>query len=310
MVAKPGTTESPRARSEEAARRLAGIALMMATLVCFTGIDTSAKWLARDLPPLEITFFRYCGAFLLSASVFNPVTSRHAWRSGRPGLQALRALMLLGSTLFNFMALRSLQLAETMSIVFAVPFVVAILSVPLLGEKVGRGRWGAIVLGFVGVLLVTRPTPSHFDPAMLWAFGNVGCYALYVIVTRLLSRVDSAASLLVWSAGLPVLFLAPFMPAIWVMPSGATAWVLLAATGAFGALGHFFLILAFSRAPASMLSPFIYTQIVWMTLSGWLVFGDVPGGWTIAGASVVVASGLWLVRLEHRRPKAAASPAA
>ena len=310
MVAKPGTTESPRARSEEAARRLAGIALMMATLVCFTGIDTSAKWLARDLPPLEITFFRYCGAFLLSALVFNPVTSRHAWRSGRPGLQAFRALMLLGSTLFNFMALRSLQLAETMSIVFAVPFVVAILSVPLLGEKVGRGRWGAIVLGFVGVLLVTRPTPSHFDPAMLWAFGNVGCYAFYVIVTRLLSRVDSAASLLVWSAGLPVLFLAPFMPAIWVMPSGATAWVLLAATGACGALGHFFLILAFSRAPASMLSPFIYTQIVWMTLSGWLVFGDVPGGWTIAGASVVVASGLWLVRLEHGRPKAAASSAA
>lgn len=310
MVAKPGTTESPRARSEEAARRLAGIALMMATLVCFTGIDTSAKWLARDLPPLEITFFRYCGAFLLSALVFNPVTSRHAWRSGRPGLQAFRALMLLGSTLFNFMALRSLQLAETMSIVFAVPFVVAILSVPLLGEKVGRGRWGAIVLGFVGVLLVTRPTPSHFDPAMLWAFGNVGCYALYVIVTRLLSRVDSAASLLVWSAGLPVLFLAPFMPAIWVMPSGATAWVLLAATGVFGALGHFFLILAFTRAPASMLSPFIYTQIVWMTLSGWLVFGDVPGGWTIAGASVVVASGLWLVRLEHGRPKAAGSSAA
>ena len=309
-MAKPGTTESPRARSAEAARRLAGIGLMMATLVCFTGIDTSAKWLARDLPPLEITFFRYCGAFLLSALVFNPVTSRHAWRSGRPGLQAFRALMLLGSTLFNFMALRSLQLAETMSIVFAVPFVVAILSVPLLGEKVGRGRWGAIVLGFVGVLLVTRPTPSHFDPAMLWAFGNVGCYALYVIVTRLLSRVDSAASLLVWSAGLPVLFLAPFMPAIWVMPSGATAWVLLAATGVFGALGHFFLILAFTRAPASMLSPFIYTQIVWMTLSGWLVFGDVPGGWTIAGASVVVASGLWLVRLEHERPKAAGSSAA
>ena len=306
MATEAETTTELHDAHAERSRRLAGIALMMAALVCFTGIDTSAKWLARTLPPLEITFFRYAGAFVFAALVFNPVTARHAWISRRPALQAFRALLLLGSTLFNFLALRHLQLAETMSIVFAVPFLVALLSVPLLGERVGRDRWGAIAVGFLGVLLVTRPTPSHFDPSMLWAFGNVVCYGLYVIVTRKLATVDSAASLLLWSAGLPVLFVAPMMPAVWVAPTEPIQWALLALAGFCGALGHFLLILAYTRAPAAMLSPFIYTQIVWMVLSGWLIFGDVPGGWTLAGGAVVISSGLWLVRLEHRRRNAAA----
>ena len=295
--------------SKEASRRLVGIGLMMAALVCFTAIDTSAKWLGRSLPPLEITFFRYFFAFLLSAIVFNPVTAPHAWTTRRPALQILRAFFLLGSTAFNFVALRHLQLAETMSIVFGVPFLVAVLAVPLLGETVGGRRWAAIAVGFLGVLLVTRPTPSHFDPAMLWAFAAAGCYAGYVLVTRMLSGLDSAASLLLLPAGAGVVIVAPFLPSIWVTPPTALHWGLLALAGLAGATGHFLLILAYGRAPASMLSPFIYAQIVWMTLSGWLVFGDVPGAWTIAGAGVVIASGLWLVRLEQGRRNAAADAA-
>lgn len=295
--------------SKDASRRLVGIGLMMAALVCFTTIDTSAKWLGRSLPPLEITFFRYLFAFLLAAMVFNPVRAPHAWTTRRPALQLLRAFFLLGSTGFNFVALRHLQLAETMSIVFGVPFLVAILAVPLLGEKVDGRRWAAIAVGFLGVLLVTRPTPSHFDPAMLWAFAAAGCYAGYVLVTRMLSGLDSAASLLLLPAGAGVVIVAPFLPAIWVTPPTLQHWGLLALAGLAGATDHFLLILAYGRAPASMLSPFIYAQIVWMTLSGWLVFGDVPGGWTIAGACVVIASGLWMVRLEQGRRNAAVDPA-
>ena len=289
-------------------RRLVGVALMMGALVCFTAIDTSAKWLSRSLPALEVTFFRYLVAFVLSAVVFNPVTARHAWRTRRPGLQILRALFLLGSTAFNFVALRHLQLAETMSIVFGVPFVVAVLSGPLLGETVGGRRWAAIVVGFLGVLLVTRPTPSHFDPAMLWAFAAAGCYAGYVLVTRMLAGLDSAASLLLIPAGASVTMVAPFLPAVWVTPPGPVEWSLLVVAGLAGATGHFLLILAYGRAPASALSPLMYFQIVWMTLSGWLVFGDVPGPWTIAGAGVVVTSGLWLVHLERGRRNVAETP--
>jgi len=302
VVDRTDTDEAAPAGAEtERSGRLVGIGLMMAALVCFTAIDTSAKWLGRTLPPLEITFFRYFVAFLLSAIVFNPVTARHAWTTRRPALQILRACFLLGSTAFNFVALRYLQLAETMSIVFAVPFVVAILSVPILGEQVGGRRWAAIAVGFLGVLLVTRPTPSHFDPAMLWAFAAASCYAGYVIVTRMLTGVDSAASLLLLPAGAAVVMIAPFVPAIWVTPPTLLHWGLLALTGLAGATGHFLLILAYGRTPASALSPFIYAQIVWMTLAGWLIFGDVPSSFTVIGAAVVVASGLWLVHMERGR---------
>ena len=297
----PQGQPEPNDGRAERRNRLVGIGLMMATLMLFTGLDTTAKWLGRSLPPIEIAFFRYLIAFLAGALVFNPWRTPTAWTSRRPVLQALRALLLLGSTVFNFIALQHLQLAETMSIAFGTPFMVAVLSVPLLGETVGRHRWAAITLGFVGVLLVTRPTPSHFDPAMILAFGNAICYAFYVIVTRMLANVDSTASLLIWSAGLPVLLIAPFLPAVWVVPSGAADWVPLIAIGLFGAVAHFLLILAYARAPASALSPFIYTQIVWMTLAGYLVFGDVPGVWTLAGGAVVIASGLWLVVHERLR---------
>lgn len=297
---RPAAPLSQDARAERL-RRLSGIGLMLAALFCFTGIDTSAKWLVHTLPPFEITFFRYLVAVVAASIVFNPVTTPGAWTTRRPWLQGLRALFLLGSTVFNFQALRHLQLAETMSISFGVPFLVAILSVPLLGETIGGRRWGAIAVGFVGVLMVTRPTSSHFDPAMLWAFASAGCYTGYVIVTRKLSSLDSTASLLLLSAALPVVLLAPFMPAIWVWPTQGLEWALLVTAGLCGAMGHFLFILASSRAPASILSPFIYSQIVWMTLSGWLVFDDVPGFWTLAGGAVVIASGLWLVSMERER---------
>lgn len=301
---EPEKTAAPRTETDPS-ERLVGIGLMMVTLVCFTAVDTVAKWLGRSIPPLEITFFRYFVAFVLSAIVFNPVTARHAWSTRRPALQILRACFLLCSTIFNFFALRHLQLAETMSIVFGVPFLVAVLAVPLLGERVEGSRWAAIAVGFLGVLLVTRPTPSHFDPAMLWAFASAGCYAGYVLVTRMLSGLDSAASLLLLPAGAAVVMLGPFVPAIWVTPPTPLHWGLLCFTGLGGATGHFLLILAYGRTPASALSPFIYVQIVWMTLAGWLVFGDVPSTFTVVGASVVVASGLWLVHMERGRRNAA-----
>jgi drug/metabolite transporter (DMT)-like permease len=213
----------------------------------------------------------------------------------------VRGLCLLGSTVFNFIALGHLQLAETMTIAFSAPFLIALLSGLFLGERIEPARWGAIVVGFAGVLLVTRPTGGSFDPMMLVAFANIVCYAVYAMITRLLAGVDSSQSMLLIPAGVAVAALAPTLIGHWVTPQGASTWGLLLVIGVFGAAGHMLLILAFSRAPASVVAPFTYTQIVWMTLSGWVFFGDVPGGWTIAGAVVVIASGLWLLWQERRR---------
>jgi drug/metabolite transporter (DMT)-like permease len=281
------------------AQRLQAIGLMCLALVCFTGIDTSAKWLGQRLPSLEVSFFRYLVAFLVAAAVLNPVSVPEAWRTRRPWLQALRGLCLLGSTVFNFWALQKLQLAETVSIGFSAPLMIAVLSGPILGEVVGLRRWAAILVGFVGVLVIARPSPGHLDPAMGLAFANVVCYAIYAIVTRKLSTVDSAASMLVLSAAIAVVILAPAMPTLWVWPAGAFEWGIVLLMGTCGALGHFLMILAFGRAPASVVAPFAYGQILWMGAAGYLVFGDVPAKETLAGVAIVVASGLWLLWMER-----------
>lgn len=292
-----GSDDRPAA---ERRRRLSGIGLMCLALVCFTGIDTSAKWLGGALPSLEVAFFRYLVAFLIAASVFSPWRVPSAWRTRRPLLQILRGLCLLGSTVFNFMALRHLQLAETMSIAFSAPLMIALLSALVLGERIDLGRWFLIAVGFAGVLVVARPASDGFQPAMLLAFTNVACYAVYAIVTRKLAGIDTSGSMLIISAGLPIVALAPWLPSGWVWPQGIGTWTVLVVMGLCGAAGHFLLILAFARAPASVVAPFTYTQIVWMTLSGWLLFGDVPGLWTLIGAAIVVTSGLLLLGLEHR----------
>mgnify|MGYP001596192110 CR=1 FL=1 len=285
---------------EDGRRRLAGIGLMCLALLCFTGIDTSAKWLGRGLPPLEVAFVRYLVAAVIAALVFWPTRVPNAWVTRRPLLQLVRGLCLLGSTVFNFVALGHLQLAETMSISFSAPLLIALLSGPILGERIGASRWALIGLGFLGVVVVARPTGVGFHPAMFVAFANVGCYAVYAVITRRLAGVDSAASMLVFSTALPVFVLAPALPAVWVWPSSPSVWLVAAVMGACGALGHLLLILAFARAPASVVAPFTYTQILWMTLCGWLVFGDLPGVSTVLGGAIVMASGVGLLWLERR----------
>jgi drug/metabolite transporter (DMT)-like permease len=136
---------------------------------------------------------------------------------------------------------------------------------------------------------------------MLVAFLNICCYAAYAILTRRLSTSESPESLLLVPAAVAVVSLAPFVPSVWVTPSHALTWAVLLAIGCFGALGHFFLIAAFARAPASVVAPFGYTQIVWMTLAGWIIFADVPGFSTVLGGAVVILSGLWLLWRERRR---------
>lgn len=275
---------------------------MCVAVVCFTAIDASAKWLGQTyaLHPLEISFFRYLVAFLVAAVVFWPSRAPQAWRVHRPWLQGLRGLCLLGSTAFNFVALRHLQLAETMSIAFSAPLIIAALSGPVLGERVGLARWGAIGLGFLGVLVIARPTADGWQPAMLAAFANVACYAVYAVVTRRLAGVESSASMLIVSTGLPILILAPTLPVVWIAPHGVSVWLVVAIMGVCGAVGHLLLIHAFARAPASVVAPFGYTQIVWMALAGLIVFGDLPGRATVLGGAIVVASGLLLLALERR----------
>jgi drug/metabolite transporter (DMT)-like permease len=258
-----------------------------------------AKYLGTHMDTLQVVGVRYASAFLLTLLISNPLLRPDLLRTTRLRLQLERSLLLLGSTLFNFMAFRYLQLDEALAILFSTPFMVAILAGPILGEWVGWRRWIAIGIGFLGVLVVVRPGLGGLQWAALLSFASAVCYAFYSITTRFLARYDSAETTLFYSNMLGAAIMVPVLPTVWSPPRTWADAVMMVALGVFGAFGHYLLILAHRRAPASVLSPFMYTQLVWAMTFGYLVFADVPARWTLAGAAIVIASGLYLLHRER-----------
>jgi drug/metabolite transporter (DMT)-like permease len=285
--------------SHERASRLTGIALMCGAVACFAFLDTTAKYLNLHMSTLEVVWARYTGAFLLPFIVSNPWTRPGLVTTARPLLQVGRSVLLLVSTMCNFMALRYLQLDEAISIAFSTPFFVAALSGPILGEWVRWRRWTAISVGFLGVLVVTRPGPGSFQPAALLSLGGAMCYALYALSTRILARTDSNETTLFYSNIVGAAAMLPVVPFFWTTPTDALIIALMVATGALGSFGHYLLIAAHRLAPAAVLSPFIYTEIPLMIVLGFLVFADLPNRWTLTGAAIVVASGLYILHRER-----------
>ncbi len=280
--------------------RLLGIALMCGALACFSCLDAMAKYLNLHMDTLQVVWARYTGAFIVAVAISNPVTRPGLMRTGRPMLQVGRSVLLLASTLLNFMALRYLQLDQALSIVFSTPFFIAALSGPVLGEWVRWRRWMAIGVGFIGVLLVTRPGFGGIHPAALLSLVAALFYAAYNISTRMLSRTDSSETTLFYSNLVGALVMLPVVPFVWTTPSDPIVILVMIVCGAFGSVGHYLLIIAHRHAPPAVLAPFIYTQLVWAIILGYLVFADVPNRWTLAGAAVVVASGLYMLNRERK----------
>jgi drug/metabolite transporter (DMT)-like permease len=279
--------------------RLIGIALMCGALACFSCLDASAKWLTRDLPPLQVTWARYASSALIVFLIINPVTVPGVVRTKRPWLQGFRSLLLLASTAMNFFALQYLQLAETVSIMFMTPFLVALISGPLLGEWVGPRRLVAICIGFLGVLVVLRPGLGGLHPAAFLSVIGACCYAIFNLTTRMLAASDSSETTMFFSSLGGVVVLTPLLALFWVAPLGWQIWALMGVMGGFATLGHWLLIRAHRLAPAAVLAPFIYSQIVWMVLLGWWFFGQWPDRWTLVGGAIVIASGLYLLSRER-----------
>lgn len=279
--------------------RLTGIALMCAALACFSCLDATAKYLGGHMDTLQVVWARYTSAFVVALFMFNPISHPGMMRTRKPLLQIMRSALLLGSTILNFFAIRYLQLDQALSIMFATPLLVAALAGPMLGEWVGWRRWIAILAGFSGVLLVTRPGVGGIHPAALLSIGSTVCYGLYAVSTRILSRHDSTETTLFYSNLVGAAGMLPVLPFVWSTPDSLFVVFLMVVIGAFGSLGHYFLIAGHRLAPASVLAPFIYTQLVWTAALGYLVFGEVPNRWTLAGAAVVICSGLYLLYRER-----------
>jgi drug/metabolite transporter (DMT)-like permease len=280
-------------------RPLLGIGLMIASGLAFVLLDSTAKYLVRSYPVVEVVWARYFFSLVTVLTLLPRYGLFGLVGTARLGLQAGRGTLILATTLLAFVALRFLPIADTYAISFVAPVMVAAASVPLLGETIGRGQWLAILGGFLGVMVVVRPGLGAFSWAaalpLLMAVGNVAVQ----IMTRRMSVGERAATTMFYTSLAGSIGMSILLPFVWAPPSIA-AWLLMAMMGVAGFAGQLLLFLAFRAAPASLVSPFSYTQIVWAIPIGWLAFGDLPDAATLCGGAIVVFSGLALARLGRR----------
>ncbi|MGE5513084.1 MAG: DMT family transporter [Bacteroidota bacterium] len=280
---------------------LRGIGLMCLAIALFSCLDATAKYMAStlQLPVTQVTWLRFVSQFVLMAMAVGLVTLPRLLLTRKLVHQSVRSLLMLGSTVLNFLALRHLRLDQTQTIYFLTPLVVALLAGPYLGEWVGWRCMLAILVGFAGILVVVRPGYVAFHPAMALAFGSMLCYVVFLLLTRYLAEYDPPQVTLFYSMLAGALLLAPWAIADWMWPADALTWALLFSMGLWGGIGHYLVILAYRQAPASTLAPFIYLGLITHTAAGYLVFGQFPDTWTLAGAAIVIASGIYLVHRER-----------
>jgi drug/metabolite transporter (DMT)-like permease len=286
--------------ADSARNRLTGIGLISLTYVMFALLDGSAKWLVQSVPVIVVVWLRFVTQTLLASALLLPLRGRALVRTGHLRWHVVRGLMFCAMTGGNFWALQYLQLTVTASIFFTVPILIALMSAPLLGERMDARRWAAILVGFAGVLVIVRPGSAAFHPAMLLSMGNAVLYAGFNLMTRKLAAYDPPETIQFLPALVASVVLAPIALAAWRSPPGAVEWLVLCMMGVFGGTGHYLLALAHRYAPASTLAPFLYQQILYMALFGYLVFGSVPDAAVWLGAAIVIGSGLYLFARERR----------
>ncbi len=284
-----------------------GIAYALVGVLVFSIQDAMAKWLTADYAVMEILFFRGLFALIPCALIVSRTGGRASLRTRRLGHHLGRAALLMGALVCYYLAIRSMPLADAVAISFSAPLFMTALSVPLLGEHVGARRWAAVVVGFVGVLIVARPGSGAFDAAALLVVAASLFYAGAMIATRSLNRSESSGAIMFYFTLTSIVASAGFVPFQWVTPTPADA-ALLAALGLIGGFGAFFVVESFRHAPVAVIAPFDYSGLVWAALFGFVLWGDVPGPAVLTGAAVIVASNLYIIRREARGSIAAPPP--
>jgi len=253
------------------------------------------------MPVVMLVWLRFFIHVIVASAVLLPVKGLAVVKTSHPRWHLLRSVMFVAMTAMNFWALQYLQLTVTSSIFFSAPIIIALLSAKLLGEKLDFGRLAAILAGFAGVLVIVHPWSADFHPAMLVAVGNAVIYAIFMMMTRRLAAYDSPETIQFLPAIGATILLTPFAIAAWEAPDTWLEWTLACFLGVFGGVGHYLLALAHRYAPSSVIAPFVYQQVIYMALFGYLVFGDVPGASVGIGALIVIGSGLYLFARERRR---------
>lgn len=277
-----------------------GILLLIGSTIVFSFCDVVTKHLAATLPAAEIAWMRYATFSCLIVPMIVLTGRASLLRAKRPGLQVLRSLGMIGSTVFFTQGLRYLPVAESTAIYFISPILIMALSIVFLGESVGWRRWIAACVGLTGVLVVIRPGTDAFQATALLPLLGATSWAAGSVVTRKMSGSDHPLTTLAYSAVAGCVLLGLALPFNWVTPTASEIGFALL-MGLFFAVGQWFVVMAYQHGNASVIAPFSYVQLIWAGALGYMVFGSVPDRWTVIGACIIAASGLYTAYRERVR---------
>jgi len=282
---------------------LTGIALVLIAVACFGGLDTTTKQVTLTVPLLLALWFRYLFQALITTAIMWPQRGRALLRTAHPRFQVLRGVLLVVSSLLAFASLRYLPVGEFTALLMVTPIVITLLAAHRLRERVSPLRWALVIGGFAGTLIVVRPGGDLFGWAMLLPMVLVITNAWFQILTSQLARTEDPVTMHFYTGWTGALLASLPLPFIWELPQQSAEWLGLLLMGLLASVGHYILIQAYRLAPAATLTPFLYAQIGFAMLGGWLVFSHIPDSWSLLGMALIAVCGAtsaWLTARENR----------
>lgn len=275
--------------------RRKAVVLFVAAIALLATMDMVVKFASSDLSTPQIVWGRYVAQSIAIFVVTGPTGVLTCLHSRVPGMHVMRALFLFVANTAFMAALRYLPLTEANVVGFTSPLLLTALTYPILGEKVGLGRWAAITIGFIGVLVVMQPGSAMFQWAALLPLLMAISAAFYHVLTPIVARVEDPAISIYFLGVIGAISMTLVVPWFWTQPD-ALGWTMLLVIGVLGTIGHLLIVRAFAHAPASVLAPFFYLHLIWAVIYGWFIFGDIPSLVTVIGGSLIIASGIYVYR--------------
>lgn len=291
------------ARAGTAPNALAGIGLLVLAVACFAVLDTTTKVVSVSVPVVMALWFRYAFQAMATTLTMLPVRGRAMLRTAHPKFQCLRGVLLLTSSALAFFSLKYMPVGEFTAVVMITPLVITLLAALTLGERVSALRWALVAGGFAGTLVIIRPGGDAFDWVLLLPLGLVASNAWFQILTSRLVKTEDPVTMQFYTGWVGTLIASAALPFFWTELDSTALWAGLVFMGVMASIGHFIMILAYARAPASTLTPFLYAQIAFAMLGGWLMFSHVPDQWSMLGMVMIAvcgAAGAWLTVREGR----------
>lgn len=291
------------------AQTLAGIGFVVLSVACFAVLDTTTKHISASVPLMLALWFRYLIQALFSTVFFLPQRGMALFKTAHPKFQLARGALLFGSSLCAFYGLKNMPVGEFTAIASITPLVVTIVAAVALGEKVRKLRWALVIGAFIGTMIMVRPGTQHFDWILIFPLMLIVTNGSFHLLTSKMARTEDPITMNILTGWVGTALGALMLPFVWELPTDWFVWLQLLIMGSFATVGHYLLIMAFSKAPATVLTPYFYVQIAFAMLGGWLMFDHVPDHWTLVGIGIVALCGALGALLTVRESRMAVMPA-